>query len=97
LACHQVGPGAKTVVGPELNGVVGRKAGSAPGFDYSPGLKNSGITWTKPELEKWLAGPQQMISGTKMIFPGLPDAQSRDNVIAYLATLGPDGQTTGAK
>lgn len=96
-ACHQVGPDAKPLIGPPLNGVVGHKAGNYPGFEYSAGLKNSNITWTKQNLDKWLAGPQQMIPGTKMIFPGLPDAQSRENVIAYLATLGPDGKPTGGK
>lgn len=91
-ACHEIGPGAKDSVGPVLNGVVGRKAGTYPGFDYSAANKNSGITWTKDELAKYLANPQQVVPGTKMIFPGLHNPQQVQDVIAYLAQFGPDGQ-----
>lgn len=91
-ACHQIGPGAKNAVGPVLNGVVGRKAGTYPGFDYSSANKSSGITWTPAELNKYLANPQQVVPGTKMIFPGLPNEQDRQNVIAYLEQFGPNGQ-----
>lgn len=91
-ACHEIGPGAKNSVGPVLNGVVGRKAGTYPGFDYSSANKNSGITWTKEELAKYLANPQQVDPGTKMIFPGLHNPQQVQDVIAFLAQFGPDGQ-----
>jgi len=91
-ACHEIGPGAKNSVGPVLNGVVGRKAGTYPGFDYSAANKNSGITWTKEELAKYLANPQQVVPGTKMIFPGLHNPQQVQDVIAFLAQFGPDGQ-----
>lgn len=91
-ACHEIGPGAKDSVGPVLNGVVGRKAGTYPGFDYSSANKNSGITWTKEELAKYLANPQQVVPGTKMIFPGLHNPQQVQDVIAFLAQFGPDGQ-----
>lgn len=91
-ACHQIGPGAKNGVGPELNGVVGRKAGTAPGFQYSEANKNSGLTWTPDELEKYLANPQEVVHGTKMIFPGIKDPQKVKDVIAFLEQYGPDGQ-----
>ena len=91
-ACHEIGPGAKIAVGPVLNGVVGRKAGTYPGFDYSPANKSSGITWTKEELTKYLANPQAVVPGTKMIFPGLKNPQQVQDVIAYLSQFGPDGQ-----
>ncbi len=90
-ACHQIGPGATNAVGPVLNGVVGRKAGTYPGYDYSSANKSSGIVWTPAELNKYLANPQKVVPGTKMIFPGLPSEQDRQNVIAYLETFKPDG------
>jgi cytochrome c len=91
-ACHQIGPGAKNAIGPVLNGVVGRKAGSYPNFEYSDSNKNSGIVWTPEELDKYLTSPQTVVPHTKMIFPGLPDAQKRKDVIAFLEQYGPDGQ-----
>jgi cytochrome c len=90
-ACHQIGPTAKNGVGPELNGVVGRKAGSDPNFSYSSANKESGITWTPEELDKYLESPAKVVPHTKMMFPGIPDAQKRQDVIAYLNTFGPDG------
>lgn len=90
-ACHQIGPGAKIAVGPVLNGVVGRKAGTFAGYSYSPANKDSGIVWTPEELDKYLTNPQAVVPHTKMIFPGLKDAQKRQNVIAYLAQFNEDG------
>jgi cytochrome c len=69
--------------GPRLAGVFGRKAGSVPGFDYSAGLKNSGITWNEVTLEKWLADPDMVVPDNKMDFH-LPKAQERSDLIAYL-------------
>jgi cytochrome c len=91
-ACHQIGPGAKIAVGPVLNGIVGRRAGTYPGFEYSEANKNSGIVWTPEELDKYLTSPQTVVPHTKMIFPGLKDAQKRQDVIAFLQQFGPDGQ-----
>jgi cytochrome c len=90
--CHQVGEGARNMVGPVLNGVVGRKAGSYAGYNYSEANKNSGITWDEAELKKYLKDPKGVVPGTKMIFPGLPSDQDVDNVIAYLKQFGPDGK-----
>ena len=85
--CHKVGPGAMNGIGPVLNGVVGRKAGTVADYMYSDANKNSGITWTEDVLTKYLAGPQQVVPGTKMTFPGLPKVQDRADVVAYLESL----------
>jgi cytochrome c len=90
-ACHQIGPNAKNAVGPVLNGVVGRKAGTYPGFQYSEPNKNSGLTWTPEELDTYLTDPQKVVPKTKMIFPGIKDPQKRQDVIAFLKQYGPDG------
>lgn len=90
-ACHQIGPGAKIAVGPVLNGVVGRKAGTYPGFQYSDANKDSGIVWTPEELDKYLTNPQTVVPHTKMLFPGIKDAQQRKDVIAYLEQFNEDG------
>jgi cytochrome c len=91
-ACHQIGPGAKIAVGPVLNGVVGRKAGTYAGYTYSDANRDSGLVWTPEELDKYLASPQTVVPHTKMIFPGLKDEKKRKNVIAYLEQFGPDGE-----
>jgi cytochrome c oxidase assembly protein subunit 11 len=91
-ACHAVD---QNKVGPMLDGVVGRQAGSVPGYPYSAALAQAGITWDADSLDKWLAGPQHFIPGAQMPF-SLPDAVRRRDVIAYLATLKParaTGQT----
>jgi cytochrome c len=90
-ACHQIGPTAKNGVGPVLNGVVGREAGTYPGFNYSPANKNSGLTWNEETLEKYLADPQGVVKGTKMIFPGIKDPAKVKDVIAFLKTYKADG------
>jgi cytochrome c len=90
--CHQVGPGAKTLVGPELNGIVGRKAASVADFTYSAGLKklaDGGLVWSEENLDKWIADPKAMVPDSPMAlaFPGMPDAGQRADVIAYLKTI----------
>jgi cytochrome c len=90
-ACHQIGAGAKIAVGPVLNGVVGRKAGTFPGYTYSTANRDSGIVWTPEELDKYLTSPQAVVPRTKMIFPGIKDDQKRKDVIAYLEQFNPDG------
>ena len=91
-ACHQIGAGAKIAIGPVLNGVVGRKAGTYPGYSYWDANKNSGIVWTPEELDKYLTSPQTVVPHTKMIFPGLKNPQQRKDVIAFLEQFEPDGQ-----
>jgi cytochrome c len=68
-ACHQVGENAKNVVRPVLNGVVGRPAGTYPGYHYSDANKNSGITWDEATLKEYLKNPKAKVPGTKMVFP----------------------------
>ena len=90
--CHQVGPGAKTLVGPELNGAVGRKAASVADYPYSPGMKKlgeEGFTWTEEHIDKWIADPKAMIADSPMAlaFQGIPDAGERADIIAYLKTV----------
>ncbi len=91
-ACHQVGETAKNFVGPVLNGVVGRRAGSYPGYNYSEANKTSGLTWDEATLKVYLKNPKEKVPGTKMVFPGLPADDDVANVIAYLKQFGPDGK-----
>jgi cytochrome c len=90
--CHQIGEGAKNAVGPELNGVIGRKAGTAPGYNYSDANKNSGLTWDEPTFREYIKNPKAKVPGTKMIFAGLPKETDIDNLLAYLEQFGPDGK-----
>ncbi|HZR36322.1 MAG TPA: c-type cytochrome [Nevskia sp.] len=82
MGCHSLDDND---VGPMHRGVVGRKAGSVPGYAYSAALKDSGIVWDPASLDRWLTNPQKMVPGAKMFF-SVPDAQSRADIIAYLAT-----------
>jgi cytochrome c len=83
-ACHAFG---KNGVGPNLTGVVGRKAASVEGYNYSAALKDSGITWDEANLKEWLIGPAtNKVKGTKMVYQGLKDEKKTADVIAYLAT-----------
>lgn len=86
-ACHDVGPNARNKVGPVLNGIIGRKAGTIDGFEYSPANKEAGaggLTWSEDVLFKYLENPLTFMPGTKMAFAGLKDPQDRKDVIAYL-------------
>jgi cytochrome c len=83
-ACHSFGAGEATIVGPNLHGVFGRLAGGVAGFDYSPGLRNSGLVWTPWALDAWLASPATYVPGTKMTFTGYKSAEDRRDLIAYL-------------
>lgn len=91
-ACHQIGETAKNSVGPELNGVVGRKAGTAPNYNYSEANKNSGFTWDEATLKEYLKNPRAKVPGTKMVFAGINNENEIDNLIAYLGQFGPDGK-----
>ncbi|MDB5673636.1 MAG: cytochrome [Sphingomonas bacterium] len=79
--CHQLD---RNGIGPQLHGVVGRKAGTVPAFNYSDTDKNSGITWTPEKLFQFLEKPQRVMPGTRMTFAGVSDAQTRADIIAYL-------------
>lgn len=82
-SCHSID---QNDIGPKHRGVVGRPAGSLPDYAYSPALKASGLVWSADNLDRWLTNPQALVPGTKMYF-SLPDAQSRADLIAYLAQL----------
>ena len=89
-ACHDVGPNARNKVGPHLNGIIGRKAGTVEGFNYSPANKEKGekgLVWTEETLFEYLAKPMSYIQGTRMAFVGLADEQDRKDVIAYIKTF----------
>jgi cytochrome c len=83
-ACHAVGAGAQSSVGPVLNGVVGRPAGTYPSYRYSSAMRKSGLTWDEPTLVQYLKGPEKLVPGSKMVFPGLASEADIANVIAYL-------------
>jgi cytochrome c len=85
--CHQVGNAAKNSVGPILNGIIGRPAGTIEGFSYSPANKEAGskgLVWSEENLFKYLENPAAFMPKTKMIFAGIKDGQDRKDVIAYL-------------
>jgi cytochrome c len=90
--CHQIGEDAHNMVGPVLNGIVGRPAGTYPGYNYSEANKTSGITWDEATLTAYLHDPKAKVPGTKMTFPGLTHEEDIKNVIAYLKTFDKDGK-----
>lgn len=96
-ACHQIGENAKNAVGPELNGLFGRKAGSAPGYSYSSANKNSGITWDEATFREYIKDPKAKIPGTKMAFPGLKNPKQIDDVVAYLKQFDAAGKKAATK
>ena len=84
--CHQPDPGGKNGIGPALYGAYGRKAGLAPGFAYSDGVKASGIVWTPDKLNQWIQKPSSLAPGAKMVLAPVSAPQDRADIIAYLAT-----------
>jgi cytochrome c len=91
-ACHQVGETAKNGVGPELNGLIGRKSGTVAGYNYSDANKNSGKTWDEATFTTYIKDPKGTIPGTKMAYAGLKDEKKIGDLIAYLKTFGADGK-----
>jgi len=85
LACHAL---AYDRVGPRHCGLIGRPAGSVPGFVYSPAMKRSGIVWSERALDRFLAAPMKSMPGTAMTYDGIADAKERADLIAYLEQAG---------
>ena len=81
--CHSTAPG-KNVMGPTLHAVVGRKAGTVPGFNYSPALQASGVVWTPANLDAWLTSPREFVPKSRMSFAGLHTPTDRADLIAWL-------------
>src|SRR5262249_8873366 len=92
LACHSIGEGAKNKVGPELNGLDGRKSGSAPDYSYSDANKNSGITWSEAVFKEYIKDPKAKVPGTKMIFPGIKNEKEINDLWAYVSQYDADGK-----
>jgi cytochrome c len=84
--CHTTEPG-KNKIGPSLFNLIGRHAGSASGYNYSPAMHDLDKIWDSAVLDEYLAAPRAMVPGTKMTFPGIADKQEREDVIAFLGTL----------
>jgi cytochrome c len=93
MACHAIGEGAKNKVGPELNGLDGRKSGTAEGYSYSEPNKNSGITWNKDQFLDYIKDPKAKIPGTKMVFAGIKNEKEAGDLWAFLAQYDKDGKT----
>jgi cytochrome c len=85
-ACHGAA-GIGTMIGPDLRGIYGAKAGTTTYAKHSAALKASGLTWNEANLDTWLAGPTKMVPGSTMILAPAPAADVRKNIIAYVATL----------
>src|SRR5215216_7784144 len=93
MACHAIGEGAKNKVGPELNGLDGRKAGTAPDYNYSEANKNSGITWSETVFKEYIKDPKAKIPGTKMVFAGIKNEKEINDLWAFLSQYDKDGKT----
>jgi cytochrome c len=93
MACHAIGDGAKNKVGPELNGLDGRKSGTVAGYSYSDANKNSGITWNKDQFLDYIKDPKAKIPGTKMAFAGIKNEKEANDLWAYLSQYDKDGKT----
>lgn len=90
-SCHQIGPTAKNGVGPHLNGLIGRPAGSVEGYNYSPANKNSGLTWDEATFTDYIQAPQKKVPGTKMTYPGLKEEPKIKDLVAFLKTYDAKG------
>lgn len=84
LACHALGTDR---VGPRHCGLLGRRAGAVPGFDYSPAMKRSGLVWNEKTLDRFLKNPMGVVPGSSMTYAGVPDATDRKDLVAYLKAV----------
>jgi cytochrome c len=93
LACHAIGEAAKNKVGPELNGIDGRKSGTASDYNYSDANKNSGITWNEAQFKEYIKDPKAKIPGTKMAFAGIKNEKEVNDLWAFISQYDKDGKT----
>ena len=84
--CHTTEAG-KNKIGPSLFNLIGRPAGTVPGYSYSPAMHDLNKTWDIAVLDEYLTSPKALVPGTKMTFPGIADKKDRDDVIAFISTL----------
>jgi cytochrome c len=91
MPCHDIGEGAKIKLGPPLNGIDGRKAGTFPGFNYSDANKSSGITWNEAEFKEYIKSPMTKVPGTRMAFAGVKDEKEVGDLWAYVSSFKADG------
>lgn len=85
--CHQVGPNAQNRIGPILNSIFGKQAGTVPGFNsYSDAMRRSGIIWTPEHFREFMKDPKMMVVGTTQIYSGLKDDEAISAIIEYLKT-----------
>jgi len=91
-ACHQVGENAKNLVGPQLNGMFGRKTGTVEGYNYTDANKNANITWDEKTFSEYIVDPKGKIPGTKMAFAGLKNPQQVTDLIAFLKQFDATGK-----
>ena len=96
-ACHSIGPGAQNKIGPELNGLDGRKAGTVPNYSYSDANKNSGIVWGEQTFKEYIKDPRAKIPGTKMIFPGVKNEQQANDLWAHIKQFDENGTVKNKK
>jgi cytochrome c len=92
LACHSIGENAKNKVGPELNGLDGRKSGTVAGYSYSDANKTSGITWDEATFKEYIKDPKAKIPGTKMVFAGIKKESEINDLWAYVSQFDADGK-----
>ena len=89
--CHDVGENAKNKLGPPLNGIDGRKAGTVADYNYNEGIKNSGITWSDETFKEYVKDPRAKFPDTKMFFVGIKDDKEIGDLWAYLKQFSADG------